>query len=228
MSKPLDPRVKEILKELDLNPKECLWDCHGTWVMYHRFIEIAGAKNKIGYELFEVESNSKDGFVCIKCVASSGDDSYFVTTYGESSPKNTKNAYPYAMAEKRAVDRAILKLLGLHGFIYSEDEMPQREEKIKVKQDIATATNVQDPPRGKEEYDAMDDDEKLHVNATAEAIKKLFIKGESADKRKAYLEHVHGVDGDFKMALWYVLQPQSEIRRALKQLAEVINNEKDM
>ena len=27
------------------------------------------------------------------------------------------------MAEKRAVDRAILKLLGLHGFVYSEDEM---------------------------------------------------------------------------------------------------------
>ena len=27
------------------------------------------------------------------------------------------------MAEKRAIDRAILKLLGLHGFIYSEDEM---------------------------------------------------------------------------------------------------------
>ena len=46
-----------------------------------------------------------------------------VTTYGEASPRNTKNAYPYAMAEKRAVDRAILKLLGLHGFVYSEDEM---------------------------------------------------------------------------------------------------------
>jgi hypothetical protein len=28
-----------------------------------------------------------------------------------------------AMAEKRAIDRAYLKLLGLHGFIYSEDEM---------------------------------------------------------------------------------------------------------
>ena len=27
------------------------------------------------------------------------------------------------MAEKRAVDRAILKLLGMHGFVYSEDEM---------------------------------------------------------------------------------------------------------
>ena len=66
-------------------------------------------------------NNSKDGIVCIKCIAKRNGDT--VTTYGEASPKNTKNAYPYAMAEKRAVDRAILKLLGLHGFVYSEDEM---------------------------------------------------------------------------------------------------------
>jgi len=31
-------------------------------------------------------------------------------------------AYPYAMAEKRAKDRVILKLIGLHGFAYSEEE----------------------------------------------------------------------------------------------------------
>jgi hypothetical protein len=125
MAKPLDERVKQILSKLEFNPKECLWDCHGTWVMYHRFIEIAGAKNKIRYELQEIETNSKEGIVCIKCVASIGvnGSEEKVITYGEASPKNNKNSYPYAMAEKRAVDRAILKLLGMHGFVYSEDEM---------------------------------------------------------------------------------------------------------
>ncbi len=121
MAKPLDERVKEILKKLDFDPKQCLWDCHGTWVMYHRYIEIAGAKNSIAYDLTEIETNSKDGIVCIKCIAKRNGDT--VITYGEASPKNTRNAYPYAMAEKRAVDRAVLKLLGLHGFVYSEDEM---------------------------------------------------------------------------------------------------------
>lgn len=234
MAKPLDERVKKILKELELDPKECLWDCHGTWVMYHRFIEIAGAKNNIEYDLDEVESNSKDGLVCIKCKAfidRSGSDTPHVTTYGEASPANNKNAYPYAMAEKRAVDRAILKLLGLHGFIYSEDEMPQKEEKIKVEREIPRDIAEPIPPprdtrkRGQEEYEAMDDDGKLHVNATAESIKKLYLTGDSDNKRKAYLEHVHGVDGDFKLALWYVLQPQSEIRRSLKQLQTVIDKE---
>ena len=53
-----------------------------------------------------------------------------VITYGEASPKNSKVAYPYAMAEKRAVDRAILKLVGLHGFVYSEDEFDTTNQKI--------------------------------------------------------------------------------------------------
>ena len=41
---------------------------------------------------------------------------------GEASPYNNKNAYPFAMAEKRAKDRVILKLVGLHGDVYSQDE----------------------------------------------------------------------------------------------------------
>ena len=91
MAKPLDNRVKEILSKLGFDPKQCLWDCHGTWVMYHRYIEIAGAKNSIAYDLTEIETNSKDGIVCIKCIAKRNGDT--VITYGEASPKNTKNAY---------------------------------------------------------------------------------------------------------------------------------------
>ena len=34
------------------------------------------------------------------------------------------------MAEKRAYDRCVLKLLGLHGFVYSEDELP---DEVKAK-----------------------------------------------------------------------------------------------
>lgn len=41
---------------------------------------------------------------------------------GEAAPYNNKNAYPYAMAEKRAKDRVTLKLLTVHGALYSEDE----------------------------------------------------------------------------------------------------------
>jgi len=59
--------------------------------------------------------------VAVVCVTGYlGDQS--VWSFGEASPKNNKNAYCFSMAEKRAVDRVTLKLLGLHGEIYSEEE----------------------------------------------------------------------------------------------------------
>ena len=140
MANTLDNRVKEILSKLGFDPKECLWQTHNTYVMYHRYIEIAGAKNSISYDLTEIETNSKDGIVCIKCIAKRNGDT--VITYGEASPKNTKNAYPYAMAEKRAVDRAILKLLGLHGFVYSEDEMDLSQTNANTNSNKVGASDV--------------------------------------------------------------------------------------
>jgi hypothetical protein len=47
-----------------------------------------------------------------------------VTTFGEVTKANNRNAYPIAMAEKRAVSRAVLKLAGLYKEgMYGEDEM---------------------------------------------------------------------------------------------------------
>ena len=118
----IDPIVKDILNELKFNPAECLWEKHGATCMKHRYIEIAGQnKGVVINSLEEVEKNSAEGVVAIKCTASLGKSK--VITYGEATPKNNKNSYPYAMAEKRAVDRAILKLIGIHGFVYSDDEV---------------------------------------------------------------------------------------------------------
>ena len=123
----IDPVVEKVLKDLKFTPKEALWEKHNVLCMKHRFIEIAGqSKGVVIDSLDEVEKDSNNGVVAIKCTASLGKAK--VITYGEASPKNNKNAYPFAMAEKRAYDRCVLKLLGLHGFVYSEDEMP--EEKI--------------------------------------------------------------------------------------------------
>lgn len=46
-----------------------------------------------------------------------------VTSFGEANESNCKNQYPVAMAEKRAISRVVLKLVGAYGQgIYSEDE----------------------------------------------------------------------------------------------------------
>ena len=127
MTKPLDKHAQSILDELGFNPDDCLWDCRGTWVMLHKYIELAGVQKGITMDSLDVvESNAEKGIAVIKCVASKGDIK--VTSFGEVNPKNNRNSYPMAMAEKRAIDRAYLKLLGLHGFIYSEEEMKLTDE----------------------------------------------------------------------------------------------------
>ena len=179
----IDPIVKKILAELKFNEKDCLWEKHGATCMKHRYIEIAGKHKGVSIDnLEEVEKNSDMGVVAVKCTASLGKSK--VITYGEASPKNNKNSYPYAMAEKRAIDRAILKLIGVHGFIYSEDEVDSSMDGLLYK---ATA---KDAKKDKKEIslenrigdiEAHFDTEKPDLTT----IKNLIVKFKS-DKKNDY------------------------------------------
>tara|TARA_B100000945_G_scaffold321179_1_gene334310 strand:- start:9505 stop:10116 length:612 start_codon:yes stop_codon:yes gene_type:complete len=140
----IEPRVKDILVKFKLKPEHALYSMTRgkttLLIMKHKYCELVAVKaGVIIDDLVEVETNSASGIAVIKCYAHN--DKMKVITYGEASPKNCRVAYPYAMAEKRAVDRAILKLVGLHGFVYSEDEMEDtKDQKIGSADDEAIHT----------------------------------------------------------------------------------------
>ena len=79
-------------------------------IQYHNNIEVR----------YSVESIVPPDFVVVKAVAKKGD--IVVESFGEASANNTRQSYPVAMAEKRAKDRVILKLIGVSGEVYSEEE----------------------------------------------------------------------------------------------------------
>lgn len=121
MAKQLDPVVAETLKKYGFG-KDAAWDCHGTWVVYHRVLEQIAAKAGVGFDApLALEANGPAKTVAL-CVTGRLPDGRAEWSIGEAAPGNNKNAYPYAMAEKRAKDRVILKLIGLHGLVYSEEE----------------------------------------------------------------------------------------------------------
>lgn len=121
MARALDPAIAKVFKELDLDPKEAVWDCHGVWVAYHRALEkVAAAKGIVFDRPAVLEANGRDGVAALCVFGRLGEREEW--SIGEASPKNNKNAYCWAMAEKRAKDRVILKLIGLHGDVYSETE----------------------------------------------------------------------------------------------------------
>ena len=126
--------IKELLQKHKLK-KEDVWDCHGTWVLYHKSIERIQLKEKIVIVDLNLEFIDLALSACVvKCTAVK--DGIKVITFGECTPKNNRNSYPVAMAEKRAIDRAVLKLTGMHGDFYSEDEMNVQQNspnKIPVK-----------------------------------------------------------------------------------------------
>jgi len=85
---------------------------------------------------------------CVSFVRDEGDkskvmqyinDEQGVFEFGEISPSNCKNDYPYAMVLKRLMDRVILKnsKVGFFG-IYSDSESDDFKEKIEEKETIAS------------------------------------------------------------------------------------------
>jgi hypothetical protein len=147
MAKAPDPRIIDILRTYDEDPKEALWDCHGVWVVYHKAIERIAAKAGITFDMPEVvEAKSAEKIAVIIARGFMSERSEW--SFGEAAPNNNKNSYPYAMAEKRAKDRVVLKLVGLHGLAYSEEESddfkgepekPKRQVGINPQTGMATA-----------------------------------------------------------------------------------------
>jgi hypothetical protein len=107
-----------------------VWEVHGTtWVVKHKALERIAVEVGIVWDKPELKvCDMTNGFVAILISGKLGDHVEF--SFGEASPKNNKNAYPVAMAEKRAKDRVILKLLACSGEIYSsEDDIPEPEKR---------------------------------------------------------------------------------------------------
>ena len=121
MPKELPPKLAEVLDKVGLTQKQATWDCHGTPVILHKACEKIAAEYNIIFDapnMIESDAGSKYAVMCV--TGHMGDKTEW--SIGEAAPYNTTNKYPYAMAEKRAKDRVILKLVGLHGDVYSEEE----------------------------------------------------------------------------------------------------------
>ena len=80
-------------------------------IQFHNNIEVK----------YYVESIVPPDFVVMKAIARKGD--VVMESFGEASANNTKQSYPVAMAEKRALSRVVLKIAGFYKYgVFGEDE----------------------------------------------------------------------------------------------------------
>ena len=92
--------LRRLFLENNLVKEDVFKHAHYTIITRQGIDKIQAAQSiDIKYELSNL---SEDHSHClIKAFGKKGDK--YIETYGEASPKNNKNAYPVAMAEKRAM-----------------------------------------------------------------------------------------------------------------------------
>ena len=131
MGHEIPAEIIERLKAVGETSATALWDCHGNWIIKHKALEKIATNAGITYSDCTVYAPQPgQEYFAVSLIGHLGDRSEW--SIGEASPKNSKNNYYFAMAEKRAKDRVILKLLGLHAYIYSEEEADEFKEAAPV------------------------------------------------------------------------------------------------
>lgn len=124
----LEPRIEAIRKEYGLAATD-FWQIpqNKQWVCKHAALEVVAVKAEIKFDLpVFIEKDAPGLVTSLVVMGHMGERSEWAT--GETNPSNyhvkgKQPSYPWAMSEKRAKDRVILKLVGIHGLVYSEDEL---------------------------------------------------------------------------------------------------------
>jgi hypothetical protein len=119
----MSDRVKELMAKYAIDKSE-IWQLPGgrSYAVKHSAVERIAAQEGVVFDLPQiVEGSSADKMVVLMGTAKLGNRVEW--SFGEAAPANNKNAYPWAMAEKRLKDRLTLKLIEAHGLLYSDDEL---------------------------------------------------------------------------------------------------------
>jgi hypothetical protein len=153
MSK-LPEKLEKLRTEHKLN-RDDFWQAHGAWCIKHKALEAIAQAIGIKWEQPQILEQDSASAVSMIVTGRLGDVAEW--SVGEASPKNNKNAYPWAMAEKRAKDRVILKLVGVAGDVYSEEEADDFK---------AAKPKAKPTPRG--EVGALDQGERTNREVKAE------------------------------------------------------------
>lgn len=122
-------RFKELVELYGLTKDSFHKDSRGFIIVTREGIErIQGVLSiRVGFAPVPEFTDVATGMYCVKGfgrVRQTDGTFLQIESFGECSPKNNRNPYPIAMAEKRALSRVVLKAAGMYELgVYGEDEM---------------------------------------------------------------------------------------------------------
>ena len=137
-----DSQIAEILAKYGEPFAGNVWRVQGTAVIYHKALERIAAQAKIRFDQPTVLRAERDEAVILVTghMAERSEWSIGEALINVNYRVSGKQAaYVYAMAEKRAKDRVILKLIELHGLVYSEEEADEFKNGRPAQHEAASA-----------------------------------------------------------------------------------------
>ena len=135
----LSKLLKEVGEVVDLKDRtSAVWSLpqnQNVLIVKHKALEKISAHLGMWFDppkIIESDTEKKVVSLVVQGYIDDGKGKNTAWSIGEVSPDNYKtyakqSTYPFAMAEKRAIDRVILKLLGVHGDFYSQAEIDEAE-----------------------------------------------------------------------------------------------------
>lgn len=135
----LSKLLKEVGEVVDLKDRSsAVWSLpqnQNVLIVKHKALEKISAHLGMWFDppkIIESDTEKKIVSLVVQGYIDDGKGKNTAWSIGEVSPDNYKtyakqSTYPFAMAEKRAIDRVILKLLGVHGDFYSQAEIDEGE-----------------------------------------------------------------------------------------------------
>jgi len=112
--------LRELYKKYNLNQEDTFKSPQGWTIITRSGIDKiqATADISIDYDVIEYTPGES---AAVKAMGGYEDKN--IVTFGEASPKNCRQSYVLAMAEKRAMSRIVLKLTGFYALgVFGQDE----------------------------------------------------------------------------------------------------------
>lgn len=194
-------KIREVLERYgetyDTRKGGTVWEVQGTPVISHKCLERVAARAGITFDMPTILRSERDEAVIL---VAGNLDKRREWSIGEAlvninyRVSGKQAAYVYAMSEKRAKDRVILKLVELHGLAYSEDEADDFKQPAAQPAPPADLRNVHD----------------LHHNG------KSIVRNASQETAGKMLTKLWTIQGD-AVSNWLKLDA---VRRALDELDE--------
>jgi hypothetical protein len=199
-----DKKISEVLAKFGEPMAGNVWRVQGTAVIYHKTLERIAAQAQVAFDEPKIIRAERDEAV-IQVTGRMGEriewsigEALIGVNYRVSGKQA---AYVYAMAEKRAKDRVILKLIELHGYVYSEEEADEFKQGRPGFTDPHVELEKVEPQKGKVEAAApegnVENDLKAKIKKakTINAVTDLMLH---ADTQKVLADLPEGIRDEIR------------------------------